>query len=444
MKCDRCGLESDVEQAFSTEKQFFIVTSHFCPDCTVKRQSRSFILNIAIIAACGLFLSWLNPYAALGRILMSASLSFLAAIPFVVVHELAHAITAWLLGLRVFGIVIGIGRTIWVGKFLRMEWRLNLMPIAGITAVGARPVPHLRLKLFLIYLAGPLSHVIMAGALYFVGQAIALGELLRHVLNISIIINIILAIGNLYPRKMTGITGAQGTDGWHLFRVFSLSDAEMTKRHVGYYVAEAMQAFSQNEFDTAKNWLDQGLALDVNSSVARNMLGLIQLSRGEYQASRETFITLLESEEAKEAGFRFIVLNNIAYLNALIGDPSLLPEADQYSSEAFKHLPWVPPVSGTRGTVLIELGQFEEGIALLKKSMASHPDKQGKALNACHIAIGEHRRGNQIEASKYLSTAKALDPRSMLIPYAEAEIAKRIQFSSEGNNAAQAVAAPSA
>jgi tetratricopeptide (TPR) repeat protein len=284
----------------------------------------------------------------------------------------------------------------------------------------------------------------MALVLYFIGQVIPLTDLLRHLLNILIIINIILAVGNLYPRKVTGLTGVQGTDGWHLFHVFSLSDIEMLKRHVGYYVAEAMQAFSQNEFDAAKKWLDQGLALDANSGFARNMLGLIQLSNGEYQASRETFLQLIETEDSKEPGFRFILLNNIAYIDALLGDPSLLAEADQYSTEAYKHLQWIPAVIGTRGTVLVELGEFEEGIALLKKSMAVHPDKQGKALNACHIAIGEYRRGHLTEAHKYLSTARTLDPRGMLIPQVEAEMAKPLPRLLDGDSAPLPVTAPSA
>ena len=101
---------------------------------------------------------------------------------------------------------------------------------------------------------------------------------------------------------------------------------------------------------------------------------------------------------------------------------ALLPEADQFSAEALKHLPWVPAVIGTRGTVLVEIGQLDEGIALLKKSMALHGEKQGKALNACHIAIGELRRGDLNEAHKYLSTARTLDPKCFLLEEVEAQL----------------------
>jgi hypothetical protein len=82
----------------------------------------------------------------------------------------------------------------------------------------------------------------------------------------------------------------------------------------------------------------------------------------------------------------------------------------------------VPAILGTRGTVLVELGQFEEGIALLKRAMSLHTDKQGKAANACHIAIGEWRRGSPSAARKYLATARTLDPKSFLIPYVESQM----------------------
>jgi tetratricopeptide (TPR) repeat protein len=151
---------------------------------------------------------------------------------------------------------------------------------------------------------------------------------------------------------------------------------------------------------------------------------IIQLACREYHASRQTFLQLLGTEEAKEPGLHYILLNNIAYLDALLQDPSLLPEADQFSAEALKHLPWVPAVMGTRGTVLLELGQLDEGLASLKKSMSLHPDKHGKALNACHVAIGELRRGDREMARKYLASAKMLDPNCTLIADVESQMAK--------------------
>ena len=65
MKCDRCGLQSDVEQAFSTEKHFLSGPRHFCPDCTIKRQTGSFISMLVIFCVFGMFFFTVNPASTL-------------------------------------------------------------------------------------------------------------------------------------------------------------------------------------------------------------------------------------------------------------------------------------------------------------------------------------------------------------------------------------------
>jgi hypothetical protein len=52
------------------------------------------------------------------------------------------------------------------------------------------------------------------------------------------------------------------------------------------------------------------------------------------------------------------------------------------------------------------------------------PEFPCKALNACHLAMGELRRGDAGATHKYLASAKTLDPKCMLIPQAEAEMAQ--------------------
>lgn len=422
MKCDRCGLQSDVEQAFSSQKRLGGPPRRFCPDCTLKRQTRSFLFDLALIVGGGILVFFINPGSRAAGTVLLISLIVLFMLPLILMHELAHAGAAKLTGLRVFGIVIGVGKTVWSGKLFGMQWMVNSLPIGGITSVGAKPVPNIRWKLFLVYLAGPASHFILAYIAHLLARMLPAGSFGGRFLTALVFANILLALANLFPRKVSITTGVQGTDGWHLLRVPFLKEQELTKLHVGYFAAEALLAYTESDFDTARSWVEQALAHDGNSPIARNVLGMLQMALGEYPASRQTFLQLLETEEAKEPALHYILLNNVAYLNALMGDPALLPEADQYSAEALKHLPWVAPVIGTRGTVLVELGQIEEGVAMLKKSMSLHPDKQGKALNACHIALGDYRRGEAAEAHKYLVTAQTLDPGCMLLPRVKAEL----------------------
>ncbi len=422
MKCDRCGLQSDVEQAFSAEKHLLRRTKHFCPDCAVKRQMRSFIWDIAILAGSGLVIFALHPSSRVVSIILQAYLIVLCMTPLVLIHELAHAAAANLAGLRVFGIVIGIGKTIWSGKLLDMDWIINILPIAGITGIGARPVPQIRWKLFFVYLAGPASHILMALGFSILWLIVPSWAAVHRLFSPLVIANILLAVVSLFPQKISTLAGMQGTDGWQLLHVPFLNASDLTSRYVSYFAGEAMQCYAANDFDNAQKWVDKALALDSGSGLARNVLGVIQMACGEHQSSRGTFLQLLDTEVAKEPNLHYTLLNNIAYLDALLHDPALLPEADHFSAEALKHLPWVPAVVGTRGTVLVELGQLTEGIVLLKRSMSLHTDKQGKAINACHIAIGEYRRGNLDAACKFLTSAKTLDPKCFLIPQVEAQM----------------------
>ena len=422
MKCDRCGLQSDVEQAFSTEKRLLRRPRHFCPDCTGKRYVRIFIAEIGLLVAAGILLFAINPSSSTAIFYLEISLFLILMAPLIVMHELAHALVAGLVGLRIFGIVMGMGRPVWQGKFLGMDWVINILPISGVTMVGARPVPHIRSKLFLIHLAGPAAHILVALVCQFALQTVLLPVWAFHFLRVLVYANVMLAAVNLFPRKVAMTTGMQGSDGWQLLRTPFMTQSELTRQYVGCLAGEAMQAYAANDLSAAKMWVEKALALDADSGVARNILGIIRMAQREYQAARETFVGLLDSEAGKEPGLHYLLLNNIAYLNALLRDPALLPEADQFSAEALQHLPWVPAVTGTRGTVLVELGRLEEGIALLKRSMALHAEKQGKALNACHIAFGEMRRGDLNAARAHLAIARTLDRQCFLLPEVEAQL----------------------
>ena len=103
----------------------------------------------------------------------------------------------------------------------------------------------------------------------------------------------------------------------------------------------------------------------------------------------------------------------------IAGGTNLLEEADHFSNEAMTVLSWMPPVRGTRGTVLAVLGRTDEGVPLLREAMQSNDTAHGKALNACMLASVEARRGNLPESRIYLDEARKLDPNCFLLDRAE-------------------------
>ena len=93
----------------------------------------------------------------------------------------------------------------------------------------------------------------------------------------------------------------------------------------------------------------------------------------------------------------------------------MLPEADDFSRQALEKAPWVVYFKGTRGIVLVELGRYDEGIALLEEAMRKHPDNWGKAINACYLGIAAGRRGFPSESRHYFALARKLDPYCPLL-----------------------------
>jgi tetratricopeptide (TPR) repeat protein len=173
----------------------------------------------------------------------------------------------------------------------------------------------------------------------------------------------------------------------------------------------------------ALEWCNKGLALFPHNFHLLNMSGVLCLDQQNYSRAREIFLQLL-SQETKPGGKRYIILNNLAYANALIGDPELLPEADTYSKEAYSAAPWIPSITGTRGTVLVAMGQIEVGIKLLKESYEKAWSPRSKAENACHLAIANARNGNRDQADKYLKLAQQLDSQCRLIERVQEEFQK--------------------
>ena len=132
------------------------------------------------------------------------------------------------------------------------------------------------------------------------------------------------------------------------------------------------------------------------------------------QGSRSALRGLL-SELAEDANVFPFLLNNIAYVDALLGRPELLPEADDFSRRALEKAPWVVYFKGTRGIVLVELGQYDEGVALLEDALRKHPDKWGKAINASYLGVAAERRGHASESHSFFAMARKLDPHCPLL-----------------------------
>jgi tetratricopeptide (TPR) repeat protein len=193
------------------------------------------------------------------------------------------------------------------------------------------------------------------------------------------------------------------------------------------FVREArIRSEKYRDIEGAAEWCKKGLAQYPDDIDLRNLSAIFSVERGNYTVARQIFKRLLRRKSTPER-WHTSLMNNIAYTDALMGDPALLPEADRYSEEAYRGFPDEDFIVGTRGMVLVEMGKYEEGVKLLNEATDMYDTAQGKAVNFCHLSIAYTRMGDPDKAAKSLKKARRLDSRCFVLKLAEAEAKKVVR-----------------
>jgi hypothetical protein len=418
-KCKMCGLESPLKEAFIHQKRLLLGTRTFCFECGVKRQWHSLLRTIILTLAAAGLLYLIIPGGFFGRVLLQTlAVTLLVLIPLIVAHELAHVVTGWLVGQRVFNVHIGAGKVLWSRRFLNARWYLHLLPVSGATVVTGPDMPGFRWRQFLVLLAGPALHAVLMLFSWLILLLLPYGWTggpLYMLVLLLLWMNGLLLVSNLIPHKVAVSSGIAGSDGASMLKLLFKPDELLQKYHRAYYVNEVVDAVDRADLPAARRWSEQGARVYPQDAQVTNVVGYALIASGDYQPARDAFLRVLQFEGLEEV-VRAMGLNNVAYANFMLADPDLRDQASDYSAEAYSKIPWEPAIMGTRGAVLLWLDRHDEGIELLKRAMLKTPDRRNQAADACFIALGEHLRGNPAESQKYLDLAKKLDPNSQALP----------------------------
>jgi tetratricopeptide (TPR) repeat protein len=244
--------------------------------------------------------------------------------------------------------------------------------------------------------------------------------------------NAILLGLNLWPYKITTSAGVIENDGLALIRIPFSKQNKIEEQLSAYYFLASHELSRLKQYAQAVRVCEEGLRLYPDAVLLRVQLGIVFLSLNEFEKSHAIFTGLLMRKDI-QPGQKMIILNNIAYTNLLSGRTDLAEETNRYSEEAYKNLPWVPAVKGTRGAVLVETGRVDEGLLLLREAFDASSEPEGKALNAAHIALGENLRGNTEESTRFLKVAHSLDPQCQLLNRVNEEVCRGIPGSDQAN-----------
>ncbi|HTB82451.1 MAG TPA: site-2 protease family protein [Candidatus Sulfotelmatobacter sp.] len=354
-----------------------------------------------------------------GILLLNIAAFLLLQLISTVLHEVGHAVAGRILGIRIFSIDIGSGQVVYEFLFVNIRWRFRVIAYGGLIRGTFTTARFFRTRDFFYKAGGPLANaLILAGCIYLVpwDEQLNSTPLEGFVPFVSLaLVNVLMMLLDLFPRMINSAAGKIPNDGlWLFWKIWRIKQDNIEANLAARYHYETDECYTRKDLVGAQKWIDRGAALfpkDIRLKIAAAHVFYMDKK---YPEAMRAYARLVGRNKDNK-NLDCLLLNNLAYNCALTGKPDLLPRADTASRLALKHDPSIISYKGTRGSVLVGMGRYDEALDLLHEAMRNSTGRSGRALNACDIGTAESRRGNIPEAKKYFSLARKLDPDCILL-----------------------------
>ncbi len=344
--------------------------------------------------------------------IMIAALVFSPAC--VVIHELGHAWAASLLGGHVYNIQLGkprTGMTPFRLSFFGYNWLLYAVPFCGLVRGQFVSTRHFRLRQCLFIAGGPfLNALCLAGAWLMADQtqspsAVALWVGLLFA-------NGIILLTSVPPRKLPAGSIASANDGMLFYETLRYSDEEVRRLvELGQMTSRYHEKSRQLEGASLTELLAK---YDAGSE---SLLVLWQITNRLHQANDgryPKFALKLIDHPKLESRFVSKILDEYLTWQLNRGAPFDADTLDRLSLKMLA-LENCTSTQGTRGAVLVEIGRFKEGQAVLQGVLAKTTSSIDRTYSNVFLALAAEAEGNLSLARMHAATAAKLDPGSPVI-----------------------------
>ncbi len=413
--CGQCGCTSPLTQFFRKEG-----TQHYCPRCMSERASRNVLMQIFFVLLIGLFLSLLRSRGTGGfqfSGLIEVSLFIVLVLVTMILHEIIHGLTAWLLGGRVFELALGVGeirRSMW-WRGVRFSLRRHIFIGIAICAFPERAALRLR---WLIYVLAPLA-VQSAFVVFLLFRPNLWTDVASLNLRLILIIcNGFLIAVNLFPWKFNAILT---TDGYRLWAIFTgrNSAAELHER---YFLTVGQYAIEQEDYLALAAAAEAGLALYPESGELKNLQAAAFDFQEQFDKGLSLFDQFLaENPDPAPTVVRALWLCNRAgatyYQHLLAGDitPDRLEVAHASAAEAYSLLPWITPVEEVVAFSALVQGRTQEALDGFQALLPRQEKDRSRAGSWLLIAVAHHHLGQGDAARSALAKARVLETKESRI-----------------------------
>ena len=364
-------------------------------------------------------------------LLLNLALFVLLDYLLVLIHEFGHVSAAKLVRFRVLSVRVGYGKRLVKSHIFGIPTIINAFPYVGLT--NAVPVGRkwIRPKLWIYAAGGPAVHVgflllafILSPASFYLGHILPTITSQVAPIEVFVLVNVVVLALNIIPRRIGSPVSKLYTDGYRLAVVPFMRKKTIHELIRSVPRIEAWELIREGNYGEALEIYERELAKSPDDNYLRHDRAIALLHFGKFVESRDILVSLTDSEEFKDERVRILLGNNIAWLDAVLGEAGKMERADEYSKIAYDSAPENAMFCGTRGSVLVRMGRIKEGIGLLKKSFKVCPDPDGRSVEACFLALAYHLQGDATEADQWIKIASRESPNYVLIEFMRTEIGR--------------------
>lgn len=344
-------------------------------------------------------------------------LNFIALLFFirlsVILHESGHLFFAKIVGGKPKRMVLGSGHEIIRFEIRGIKVILNSSLKGGFATSNFSNRKYLKWKKFVNIFGGPFTNLMLAALCYYIfgfNNLAFSGEFGLDLSTCFIISNILIGIFSLLPYKVNYYGIKVPTDGLNLLKLPFQKEKDLDEYINEDDFFQGYEYFEAKEYDKAIEVFNKYLEFENTKLVSKINLSVMFLKKGEFEKSfvlLKDCLTLLELD--KKSIYKAFVNNNIAWVYLIKKD---YKNAVKHSKIAHSTNSKEPNFIGTRASSLIEIGNLNLGISLLKPLVnMDYPNSQTLCASV-YLSYGYFLNNEMKKHRKYLKFV--LDNRSML------------------------------
>lgn len=338
----------------------------------------------------------------------------------IILHEIGHLVFAKGVKGTPRWIFLGKGHEVLKHQYRNIKIVINTSLREGRVYTTFDNVNNIKLR-YLFYVSGGfLTNLILAFIFYFFfgfNHHSFFGEYGIDIASSFIAANVYLAIQALIPLNTRHFGLKQPSDGLIIFTL-PFTKAEKIKVSLNKNeLLDALEHYQNKEYDKALKIYEKYLETDDSQIVVMLNLSTMHMKLGNLEKSFELLHNLEGTiDEKQNRSFRPLVYNNLAWLNLIRQEAE---NADKYSKMALKLNRNNKAFQGTRGSVLIETGDIEQGLFYLNNIVDYRYVDNDTLAAAIYLSYGYNLNGNQKEEKRnvdfVLDNIKELDKDLQMI-----------------------------